>query len=102
MRSSWAATPPGCCAPSSERSTPAASNTGFAEQLVSRLLFDSGRLVAGIMGDRHHSGVLVAARPEGPWTRLGEGLEGREVLALTLVNGEVLAGTDDGLFLSAS
>ena len=81
-----------------------ASNEGFAEQLVSRLLFDSaaGRLIAGIMGDRHHSGVLVATRPEGPWTRLGEGLEGREVLSLALAGGEVLAGTDDGLFLSVS
>ncbi|HET7291266.1 MAG TPA: hypothetical protein VFM88_02470 [Vicinamibacteria bacterium] len=81
-----------------------ASNDGFAEQLVSRLLLDAagGRLVAGIMGDRHHSGVLVAARPEGPWTRLGEGLEGREVLSLALADGEVLAGTDDGVFLSVS
>lgn len=81
-----------------------ASNDGFAEQLVSRLLFDSttGRLVAGIMGDRHHSGVLVAARAEGPWTRLGAGLEGREVLSLALAKGDVLAGTDDGLFRSAS
>lgn len=82
----------------------APSNEGFTEQLVSRLLFDAatGRLVAGIMGDRHHSGVLVAAKPEGPWTRLGGGLEGREVLTLALMSGEVVAGTDDGVFRSVS
>jgi len=81
-----------------------ASNEGFAEHLVSRLLFQpaSGRLVAGIIGDRHHSGVLTAPRPEGPWTKLGEGLEGREVLSIGMAGGEVLAGTDDGAFLSVS
>lgn len=82
----------------------AASNAGFAEHLVSRLLFEpgSGRLLAGIIGDRHHSGVLTAARPEGPWTKLGEGLEGREVLAIALAGEQVVAGTDDGVFLSVS
>lgn len=82
----------------------AASNAGFAEHLVSRLLFEpaSGRLVAGIIGDRHHSGVLTAGRPEGPWTKLGEGLEGREVLSIALLGEEVLAGTDDGAFVSVS
>jgi photosystem II stability/assembly factor-like uncharacterized protein len=82
----------------------AASNDGFAEHLVSRLLFHatSGRLVAGIVGDRHHSGVLTAPRPEGPWSKLGEGLEGREVLSIALAGEEVVAGTDDGAFLSVS
>ncbi len=80
----------------------AASNDGFAEHLVSRLLFAGGRLVAGIMGDRQHSGVLVAAGPQGPWTKLGEGLEGREVLAIASAGDEVLAGTDDGVFLSVA
>ncbi len=80
----------------------AASNDGFAEHLVSRLVFAGGRLVAGISGDRQHSGVLVAARPEGPWAKLGVGLEGREVLALAVAGDEVLAGTDDGVFISVS
>jgi photosystem II stability/assembly factor-like uncharacterized protein len=79
-----------------------ASNDGFAEQLVARLLFAGGRLVAGIMGDRQHSGVLVAPAPQGPWTKLAEGLEGREVLAIASAGYELLAGTDDGVFLSSS
>ncbi len=81
-----------------------ASNDGFSERFVSRLLFDpaGGRLLAGILGDRQYGGVLEARRPEGPWTRVGDGIEGREVFALALAGGEVLAGTDDGLFLSVS
>jgi photosystem II stability/assembly factor-like uncharacterized protein len=78
-----------------------ASNEGFSERFVTRLAFDerAGRILAGIWGDRRHGGVLVAPDPRGPWTRLGEGLEGREVLALALRGSDVLAGTDDGLFL---
>ncbi len=80
------------------------ANAGFSEQLVSRVLFQpgTGRLVVGVSGDRFHSGVLTAAKTEGPWTKLGEGLEGREVLALSLTGPETLAGTDDGVFLSQS
>ncbi len=82
----------------------AASNAGFSEHLVSRVLMEpeAGRLVVGVSGDRFHSGVLTAPRLEGPWTKLGDGLEGREVLALTLAGSEVVAGTDDGVFLSVS
>ena len=81
-----------------------AANSGFSEHLISRVLVgrESGRLFVGISGDRFHSGVLTAARLEGPWTKLGEGLEGRELLALTLAGSELLAGTDDGVFLSVS
>jgi photosystem II stability/assembly factor-like uncharacterized protein len=79
-----------------------ASNHGFSERFVSRMLFDRAgqRVVAGIWGDRNHGGVFVAPGPRGPWTRLGSGLEGREILSLALSGGEVLAGTDDGVFLS--
>jgi photosystem II stability/assembly factor-like uncharacterized protein len=77
-----------------------ASNDGFSERFVSRLAFDAagGRILAGIWGDRRHGGVLVATDARGPWTRLAEGLEGREVLSLTTQGPSVLAGTDDGLF----
>jgi len=76
------------------------SNEGFSEQLFSRVLFDrsTGRIVVGVFGDRHHSGVLQAPRPEGPWTRVGYGLEGREVLSVALDDGDVLAGTNEGVF----
>ena len=77
-----------------------ASNDGFSERFVSRLAFETrgGRILAGIWGDRKHGGVLVAPDARGPWTRLGEGLEGREVLSLGTHGAGVLAGTDDGVF----
>ena len=80
-----------------------ASNSGFSERFVSRMVFDRvhRRVFAGIWGDRVHGGVYAAASPRGPWTRFGTGLAGREVLSLALIGSEVLAGTDDGLFLSA-
>src|SRR6185295_4017821 len=77
------------------------SNQGFSERFVSRILFDgvSGRVLAGVWGDRWHGGVLTAPRPQGPWSRLATGLEGREVLSLAAAGGFVVAGTDDGVFL---
>ena len=79
-----------------------ASNDGFSERFVSKVVFDRAnrRVLAGIWGDRRHGGVFAAASPRGPWTRLGAGLEGREVLSLALLGREALAGTDDGIFLS--
>lgn len=77
-----------------------ASNEGFSERFVTRLAFDDGgRILAGIWGDRRHGGVLSAPDARGPWARLGEGLEGREVLSIETVGDAVLAGTDDGLFV---
>jgi len=80
-----------------------ASNAGFSERFVSRMIFDrvGQKVVAGIWGDRHHGGVFAAGTARGPWYRFGTGLEGREVLSLALIGREVIAGTDDGLFLSA-
>ena len=79
------------------------SNQGFSERFVSRIVFDAGgrRVLAGIWGDRSHGGVFTAPSPLGPWTRIGPGLEGREVLSLAVAGRQILAGTDDGLFLSS-
>lgn len=76
------------------------SNSGFSERFVSRIVFDSlgQRVLAGVWGDRQHGGVLAAPAPRGPWTRLGVGLEGREILSLAAAGALVLAGTDEGLF----
>ena len=78
----------------------AASNTGFSERFVSRMVFDRARqrVLVGIWGDRRHGGVLAAPTPRAPWQRLGTGLEGREVLSLAVAGSAVLAGTDGGLF----
>jgi photosystem II stability/assembly factor-like uncharacterized protein len=79
----------------------AASNQGFSERFISRAVFDAAgsRLLVGVWGDRRHGGVFSAPRPEGPWSRLGPGLEGREVLSLAVAGPYVLAGTDDGVYL---
>jgi photosystem II stability/assembly factor-like uncharacterized protein len=81
-----------------------AANDGFSERFVSRIVFDPprGRVLAAVLGDRQYAGVLVAPAATGPWTKLAPGLEGREPLALdVLPSGAVLAGTDNGIYLSA-
>jgi photosystem II stability/assembly factor-like uncharacterized protein len=77
-----------------------ASNRGFSERFVSRIVFDAagGRVLVGVWGDRQHGGVLTAPTTRGPWFRLGVGLEGREILSLAVAPSLVLAGTDEGLF----
>jgi photosystem II stability/assembly factor-like uncharacterized protein len=78
-----------------------ASNDGFSERFVSRVVFsrDGRRVYAGILGDRQHGGVVEAPSPAGPWRSLGSGLEGREVLSLAPAGDDVLAGTDDGVYV---
>jgi photosystem II stability/assembly factor-like uncharacterized protein len=81
----------------------AAANDGFSARFVSRVVFDApgSRMLAAILGDREHGGVFTARTPGAPWSRLGGGLEGRDVLALARAGASLLAGTDDGLFVSA-
>jgi photosystem II stability/assembly factor-like uncharacterized protein len=77
------------------------SNEGFSERFVARALFaPSGGVVVGVTGDRSHGGVFSAPAPNGPWTRVAPGLEGREVLTIALAGEGILAGTDDGVFLT--
>jgi photosystem II stability/assembly factor-like uncharacterized protein len=81
----------------------AASNEGFSERFVSRIVFDRprSRVLATVHGDRQHGGVLSAASATGPWEKLGLGLEGRQALALdVLPGGGVLVGTDGGLYVT--
>jgi len=77
-----------------------ASNTGFSERFVSRLLFDDAgrRLLAAVWGTARYSGVFVSQGVREPWVRLGNGLDQRQVLSLALLDGTILAGTDDGIF----
>ena len=74
-----------------------ASNTGFSERFVSRMLFDTAgrRLFVATWG---FGGVFVTSGVRGPWIALGEGLEARQVLSLALSDETILAGTDDGIF----
>ena len=77
-----------------------ASNAGFSERFISRVLFDPDgkRVLAGVWGDAHYGGVFTASHLPGTWTHLDDGLFGRQVLSLALLNGTILAGTDDGIF----
>jgi photosystem II stability/assembly factor-like uncharacterized protein len=85
---------------SDEGRTWSASNTGFLERFVSTMQFDSnGRLLVAVWGASRSGGVFMTPDMHGPWTRLGDGLGGREVLSLAMRDGSVLAGTDDGIFV---
>ena len=77
-----------------------ATNTGFSERFVSRLLFDAAgrRLLVAVWGTPRYGGVFVSSGVRGPWVRLGQGLDGRQVLSLALLGDVILAGTDDGIF----
>ena len=74
-----------------------ASNTGFSERFVSRMLFDApGRRLFVAVWDQ--GGVFMTSGVRGPWILLGEGLNGRQVLSLALLGDTIFAGTDDGIF----
>lgn len=79
------------------------SNTGFSERFVFRVLFDAegSRIVVAVWGAPHYGGVFVSPSVGGPWVRLGEGLDGRQVLSLASLGGMLLAGTDDGIYARA-
>lgn len=80
------------------------SNTGFSERFVFKVLFDAegSRVIVAEWGASHYGGVFVAPTVGGPWVRLGEGLDGRQVLSLAVLGGTMLAGTDDGIYERAS
>ncbi|MBK5255292.1 MAG: hypothetical protein JJE39_04600 [Vicinamibacteria bacterium] len=76
------------------------ANEGFSERFVASIAVDSrsGRVLAGVWGDRVSGGVFSAPTARGEWTRLGEGLKGRTVRSLGIADALTLAGTDQGLF----
>lgn len=77
------------------------SNQGFTERFVSSLAHDRarGRILVGIWGDRRDGGVFSASSAPGVWSRVGEGLKGREVLSLLAHGPRTFLGTDEGLFV---
>lgn len=76
------------------------SNKGFSERFVFKLLFDDvgGRLIVAVWGATRYGGVFVSPGVAGPWVRLGNGLDGRQVMSLALRGQTIYAGTDDGIF----
>jgi len=81
-----------------------ASNSGFSERFVFKLLFDPDgeRAIVAVWDAHRYGGVFVSRRVGGPWTRMAEGLEGRQVLSLALQGDTILAGTDAGIFVRQS
>jgi photosystem II stability/assembly factor-like uncharacterized protein len=77
-----------------------ASNAGFSERFVSKLVFDpsGGRVLAAVWGDPYYGGVFQAESPRGVWSRVGKGMNGRQVSSLAVLGDTPLAGTDDGIF----
>ena len=75
------------------------SNTGFAERFALKLLIDpDGRLLVATWGAPRYGGVYMSGGIGRPWVHLWEGLEGRQVLSIALLDGTILAGTEDGIF----
>lgn len=76
-----------------------ASNTGFAERFALQLLFDpEGRMVVATWGAPRYGGVYMSGGIGRPWVHLYEGLEKHQVLSVALLQGGILAGTEDGVF----
>lgn len=78
-----------------------ACNSGFSERFVFNLLIDpeDGRVMVSVWDAHRYGGVFVSPRVGGHWTRMAEGLEGRQVLALALRGKTTFAGTDAGIFV---
>lgn len=76
------------------------SNTGFSDRFVFKMHFDPDgrRLAVAVWGPPQYGGVFVSPGVGGPWKRLVEGMEGRQVLSLAHRKGALLAGTDDGVY----
>jgi photosystem II stability/assembly factor-like uncharacterized protein len=79
-----------------------ASNRGFSQRKVDALLVDRGnpqRMFAGVLNDKTFGGVFVSADGGQAWKQIGDGLEGRDVFALSQAqDGTVVAGTSHGIF----
>jgi photosystem II stability/assembly factor-like uncharacterized protein len=78
------------------------SNRGFSHRIVQCLLrdrTDPQTLYAGLLNDQEYGGVFVTHDDGATWRQLNNGIEGLEVLTLSQAdNGDILAGTNEGLF----
>lgn len=77
-----------------------ASNTGFSERFVFKMLFapEGRRLAVAMWGPPQYGGVFVSPGIGGPWRRVVDGMQGRQVLSLGSRGRTLLAGTDDGIY----
>ena len=79
------------------------SNLGVSERKIEALLVDNlhpQRLYAGVVNDKLYGGVFISDDSGKSWAQTGSGLDGRDVYSLAQTSdGEVVAGTNDGIFL---
>jgi len=82
------------------------SNRGFAHRQVTALLRDRrepGTLYAGVINDKEFGGVFVSRDGGQRWAQRATGLGTRDVFVLQqAANGELLAGTNNGIFTLAA
>ena len=82
-----------------------ASNHGYAHRYVTSMLADkndSNTLFVGVVNDRELGGVFVSHDGGQHWLQKNKGLDGRDVFALRQANnGDLVAGTNRGMFLLA-
>ena len=80
-----------------------ASNRGISQRKVAALLVDPTnprRIFAGVVNDKAYGSAFVSDDGGAEWRQIAAGLDGRDVFALgASPKGEVLAGTNDGVFL---
>lgn len=81
------------------------SNRGFAHRQVTALLRDrheAGTLYAGVLNDKEFGGVFLSRDGGQHWAQRSAGLGTRDVFVLSQTSGgELLAGTNNGIFLLA-
>ena len=79
-----------------------AANGGFSERQVSALLPDAQHektMYAGVVNDKSYGGVFVTNDGGKTWAQRSNGLDGRDVFALSQTeDGDVIAGTSHGIF----
>jgi photosystem II stability/assembly factor-like uncharacterized protein len=79
-----------------------ASNHGFSARRVQALLVDSqdtNRIYAGVVNDKTYGGAFVSNDGGVEWKQIAQGLDGRDVFALSETqDGTVVAGTNSGIF----
>ncbi len=79
-----------------------ASNRGFSARKVQALLVDSqdsDRIYAGVVNDKAYGGAFVSDDGGVAWKQIAQGLDGRDVFALSEAqDGTIVAGTNSGIF----
>lgn len=83
----------------------AASNHGYTHRYVTSILADKNdpaTIYVGLVNDRELGGVFVSHDAGQHWSQKSAGLDGRDVFTLKQAsNGELVAGTNRGMFVLA-